>query len=284
MEPCCAGAVSPRSAPVFRNEVSEPVALLRRSALFGSLSQTALAHLAQTSRFRQYGRGEVLFLQGQTARCLSLVHTGCVKLSVTNPGGAEVIVGLRGPAQAVELNVDRASGVHGVSAEAVRPCRVLIWNQAFIEDLMERTPELSGNIRGILSRQLAELQERFSELSSDKVEFRVASMLARVAEQFGRPVKAGLEIAFSREELAQMTGTTLFTVSRLLSKWKGSGLLVPRREAVAIVSLQHFREVTSRDGSLAPPRPLRRSPLSGTGLSGMPLPATTSVPHPHFAM
>ena len=64
------------------------------------------------------------------------------------------------------------------------------------------------------------LQERFKELASERVGPRVARQLVRLMESMGRQVEGGIEIDISREELAQMTGTTLFTVSRLFSAWK----------------------------------------------------------------
>jgi CRP-like cAMP-binding protein len=59
----------------------------------------------------------------------------------------------------------------------------------------------------------------------------------------GRPVNGLVEVGLSREELAQMTGTTLFTVSRLLSAWETDGIVRPRREAVAICDEQALRAI-----------------------------------------
>ena len=60
-------------------------------------------------------------------------------------------------------------------------------------------------------------------------------------EKIGRPVDGAVEIGLSREELAQMTGTTLFTVSRLLSAWEARGMVKPRREAVTICNVKSLR-------------------------------------------
>ena len=67
----------------------------------------------------------------------------------------------------------------------------------------------------------------------------------RLLEQIGQPADDGeMEVCLSREDLAQMTGTTLFTVSRLLSAWEARWMVKPRREAVAICDVQSLREVT----------------------------------------
>lgn len=210
-----------------------------------------------------FRRGETLFMRGEPVRSLMLLRGGCVKLSVTNPSGCEVIVGLCGASDAVDVGMYPGSRLHSVSAEAVSTCRLLSWGSLVMEDLFRRMPSLSGNVRIILSRQLTDLQERFSELSSDKVERRVASAIARLTRQFGRVAPGGVEVSFSREELAQMTGTTLFTVSRLLSRWRDMGLLAPRREVVLIHDLASFIEATASDESRAPKG--NTTELSGTG-------------------
>lgn len=269
----------PADSTQARTEVTERTSTVARSLLFHGLPQPTLNRLAASSRSKTYHRGETLFLQGEPVRSLHVVRTGCVKLSMMNASGSEVIVGLRGPTEAVNLGPDDRPRIHEVAAEAVGPCRVLSWNLLVVQDLFRSAPVMSENVRGILARQLCDLQERYSELSSDKVERRVASMLARLAEQFGRRDHQGIEVFFSREELAQMTGTTLFTVSRLLSRWRDVGLLIPKREAVVVINIERFRACTAGDHAEAQ-RPVRNPvcapvPVSRAGasvsLTGSPL-------------
>ena len=113
-------------------------------------------------------------------------------------------------------------------------------------DLMT-TPQFNGNICSILTRHLQELQERYQEMSAEKVERRVACAIIRLAQQFGTPIGGGTEISISRHELAQMTGTTLFTVSRLISKWGELGLILPRREAILILDTERLDLISSMD-------------------------------------
>ncbi len=256
------------SIPGLRNELEERVTILRRSSLFQGMDGTQLMQLAEIARSKVFRRGETLFRQGEPVRSLLMLRGGCVKLSVTNLSGAEVIVGLCGASEAVDVGIHAGPRTHSVSAEAVNPCRVLSWSSIVVEDMFRRMPSLSGNIRVILSKQLSELQERYSELSSDKVERRVACAIVRLARQFGRTGTDGVEVFFSREELAQMTGTTLFTVSRLLSRWKELELLVPRREAVLINNLERFSQLTGTEDSAAsrvPKGPARATPMDLTG-------------------
>ena len=112
-----------------------------------------------------------------------------------------------------------STGRHDTSL-TFRLGRALVWDVAAFGAVVERFPVLHQNIARIVSKDMQEPQERFKELASERVGPRVARQLVRLMESMGRQVEGGIEIDISREELAQMTGTTLFTVSRLFSAWK----------------------------------------------------------------
>jgi CRP-like cAMP-binding protein len=99
---------------------------------------------------------------------------------------------------------------------------------------MAEYPQIRANINNILTNRINELEERFREVATEKVAKRVALALLRLLKSVGKLSSAGIEVSLSREELAQMTGTTLFTISRLLSRWAEEGFVLPRREAVLI--------------------------------------------------
>jgi len=98
-----------------------------------------------------------------------------------------------------------------------------------------------------MSGRLNELQERFREVATEKVAQRLALALGRLAKQVGKQVKGGVEVCLSREELAQMTGTTLFTISRILSRWGEKGVVQPRREAVVVLDPQRLGQMGAEE-------------------------------------
>ena len=227
-------------------EVAERSKLIRASQLFAGLSITACAQIANRARPRVFARNEFLFMQGQPFRTLVLVESGCVKLTRLNANGSEVILALRGRFDAIDLPAGPNLSHHTFAAQALVKCRTLTWSSSVMGDLMT-TPQFNGNICSILTRHLQELQERYQEMSAEKVERRVACAIIRLAQQFGTPTGGGTEISISRHELAQMTGTTLFTVSRLISKWGELGLILPRREAILILDTERLDLISSMD-------------------------------------
>jgi CRP/FNR family transcriptional regulator, nitrogen oxide reductase regulator len=112
---------------------------------------------------------------------------------------------------------------------------------------LERFPLLRRNVSHGIERQLDELDIRFREISTEKVASRLSSLLVRLIKQVGRGEEGQMEIALSRQELAQLTGTTLFTVSRLLCRWETQGILSARRENVLIHDVAALLEFSQQE-------------------------------------
>ena len=129
---------------------------------------------------------------------------------------------------------------HSCSARAMEQCKALIWDYARLQALLTTYPQIRKNTCQILVGRLQELEERFREVATEKVAKRLALTLLRLLKQVGKVSKGGTEICLSREELGQMTGTTLFTISRILSRWAERGVVVPRREAVLVSDPERF--------------------------------------------
>jgi CRP-like cAMP-binding protein len=119
-------------------------------------------------------------------------------------------------------------------------CKVLIWDRERINRLLNVYPQLSVNLIKILTLQLHELEERYCEVATEKVTRRLALTLVRLSKQIGKRSEYGFQILLNREEIAQMAGATMFTVSRMLSRWSEMGLILTRREAVIVCDLRRL--------------------------------------------
>jgi CRP-like cAMP-binding protein len=115
------------------------------------------------------------------------------------------------------------------------------------ERLVDRFPLLRRNIASILERHLNELEIRYREVSTEKVSSRLSNLLVRLVSQVGRRIEDCVEIALSRRELAQLTGTTLFTVSRLLCQWEALGIVSARREVVLVHDVPALQELSREE-------------------------------------
>jgi CRP-like cAMP-binding protein len=204
------------------------------SPLFASLSQEQCEKAIWRARSRVFARDELLFMQGQPVRSLALIRTGSVKITQLSPSGNEVILWMYGTGSVVGMLSEPTSGNHTCSARSMEPCSALVWESAAFQSLMLDFPQIRKNVGLILATRLTELEERFREVATEKVAKRLALALLRLLKHIGKQVQGGVEVSLSREELAQMTGTTLFTISRILSKWGEMGFVLPRRESVLV--------------------------------------------------
>jgi len=109
-----------------------------------------------------------------------------------------------------------------------------MWDAVTFEKLQARIPTFRRNSVRALEERLQEMEQRFREVSTEKVGSRLSSELVRLSDRLRRSNEGILEITLSRAELAQLTGTTLFTVSRLLCQWQNQGIVRIRRESVFV--------------------------------------------------
>lgn len=214
--------------------MAEHLVLMCASALFTGLEERECREIASCARARTFARDELLFTQGQPVRSLILLQSGSVKHTQLSSGGNEVLLWMSGTGDAVNLEPESACG-HTCSARAMERCKALVWEYNRLQALLGQYPQIRRNISMILAGRLHELEERFREMATEKVAKRLAFTLLRLMKRVGKPGRAGgVEISLTREELSQMTGTTLFTISRILSGWAEKGFVEPRRQGVVI--------------------------------------------------
>ena len=224
--------------------MAEHLVLMCASALFTDLSQRECMEIASCARARTFARDEILFSQGQPVRNLILLESGSVKLTQLSSAGSEVLMWMSGSGEPLNVNADPISCNHTCSARAMEHCRALVWEYQRLQALLNQYPQLRKNISRILASRLQELEERFREVATERVAKRLAHTLLRLLKSVGKPSREGIQVSLTREELAQMTGTTLFTISRVLSRWAEQGFVHPMRESVVVNDPQRLESVS----------------------------------------
>jgi CRP-like cAMP-binding protein len=220
------------------------VRLVQHSPLFANIPSADCREIVSTARESKFSRRDTIFLEGDPIRHVTLLTSGSAKVIKIDQTGAEVILRLAGPGDVVEVTGLPAQGRHCSMAQALSASTALIWEATAFQALADRFPALSRNITKVAAQRLQDLEERYREISTEKVATRLSRQLLRLFNQLGQRVNGNgtLKINLSREELAQMTGTTLFTVSRLLSEWKEHGVLTAGRECAYVHNIQALRE------------------------------------------
>ncbi len=223
------------------------VTLVHSFPLFADIPIEACREIVAQAQTKEFLRRETIYREGDSIRRTILLISGCVKITQVGENGSEVILRLNGSGDVIGKIDIQKHARHCSKAQTLSASTVLIWDASVFEALSVRYPALRKNTMRSLSSQLEELEQRFREISTEKVASRLSREIVRLLAQVGRVVNGTVEIALSREELAQLTGTTLFTVSRLLSDWDQRGIVSTRREAVSVNDLVALQQLAERD-------------------------------------
>lgn len=211
-------------------------AVLHGMRLFAGLDAEALAGVIRSAQTRHVPKGTTIFLQGDPAENCHALIDGRIKIVQTGADGQQVVVRFIGPGEMFGTAAVFSGGRYPGDAVATGDCVEITWPAAVMTELMLRHPRIGLNALAIVGTRLQEVQNRLRELSTERVERRVAHTLLRLVRQAGRRVDGGVEIAFplSRQDVAEMTGTTLHTVSRILSAWETQGIVESARQQIVI--------------------------------------------------
>lgn len=215
-------------------EVLRPV--LSQSSLLAGLDDETLTAVLSSGSWRQVKPNISLFHQDDPPTQLYMVGSGLVKMSQVSPGGTQFTLHLSGPGDVIGCAAVFQQFPYPATAHVVDESVILSWGAGRFLDLMKQHPQLSQNALAIVSNRARDFVMRLGETASKKVEQRIASAVLRLSQQAGRKVEEGIEVPFNatRQDLAEMTGATYFTVSRTLSGWKKDGIIDSGRRHILI--------------------------------------------------
>ena len=210
--------------------------IVAQYTLFKGLTSDEIEAVLAESHVRHVDAGQCFFYQGEPSETLYVLTAGRVKLSSLSPEGQQVIVGILQPGNGLGIIVALGGIKYPVSAEALENCSAYAWPQAVMTDLILRYPQIGLNGLKMLGNRFTLLQDRFHDVSTRRVEQRVARALVRLVRQLGKRVDNGIliDLPLSREELAQMTGTNTFNTSRILSKWEHANIIETGRKRIVV--------------------------------------------------
>ena len=222
--------------------------LLRVTPIFSRLSPADRRTIAEVSRVEAFGKGELIFEQESPSDAFYAIAAGRVKIFKRMPNGKELILEVFGPGDplgAVAVYLDRPFPASAMALEDTT-C-VIIPRLAFFR-LLETNPSL---VRGLLlgfTTRLVELTNRLAELSGGRIEPRFARLFLKLASEMGRAERGGtfIPLALSRQELADMTGTTVETCIRIMSRWNKEATVSTEKDGFVIRDRATL-EQTSRD-------------------------------------
>jgi CRP/FNR family transcriptional regulator, nitrogen oxide reductase regulator len=225
-----------------------PTSLLR-SRVFDGLTDTERERWLAAATTMTCKKGQTLARQGDPARHFYLLESGFVKILQLTAEGAELIVRFVGPGEPFGGVVALGNAAYPVTAVVVQASVVRSWTREVMGELLASTPQVRINIMREMATHMTDALTRVRELTTARVDQRLAQTLLRLSRQCGQPDRDGVLITqpLTRQELADLTGTTLYTVSRTLAKWESQGLLESRKRQLLLKSLKHLEAAALTD-------------------------------------
>lgn len=209
---------------------------MRRVIAFRNATDADLHEILEHATLRAIEEGGYFFLQGDAADYAYVLVSGQVKLLQGNALGQSVNLRTIYPWQLFgALGIVRSEPDYPASAQALEDSTALAMRSELLKDMFKTRPYLSMDLMQLMTGYIQEMQTRYRELATERVERRIGRVLLRLAAQSGQKAEDGIQLVFSRQDLAEMSGSTLHTVSRVLAEWDRRGLVEAGREHVKIL-------------------------------------------------
>lgn len=211
------------------------VEALKRVPIFSGLDEAEIGELAGLASERQIGVGQFIFWEDEAPDWFYIVAEGRVKVVKHTSSGKELIIAFFEPGEMFGEVAVFENKPYPASAQAVTQARVFgIKRQDFLRFLASR-PQLALKIINVLSGRLREAQSRLRDLVGGRVEQRLARTLLMLSS------KLGATLPFTREEIAEMAGTTTETAIRLMGRLREGGIIRSGRGKIVILDETRLR-------------------------------------------
>ncbi|MGB6104001.1 MAG: Crp/Fnr family transcriptional regulator [Pusillimonas sp.] len=216
--------------------------LIKNLELFKALPDAALDAALQSAQVCRLADGETVFQQGEEATRFFVLLHGHLKVVQITPEGEQVVVRYVNPGDVFGIARAMRRTHYPAATVAVQESIALAWPSSEWDQFIAGNPHFAVNALQTVGQRLQDAHSRIRELSTEEVEQRVARAILRLTDESGEKTDEGILINFpiTRQDIAEMTGTTLHTVSRLLSAWKERGLVSSGRKRIVVSDLNEL--------------------------------------------
>lgn len=221
--------------------------LLGQVAVFAALTPDEVARVGDAFSERRFHAGQTIYPAGAAARYLYVVAVGKVKLVRSTAGGQQVVLDVLGPGESFGSLSALGDRTYPDSAEAQTTCCVLGVSAEAFQAIMRGYPPVALAALEIVGERLRAAHDRIEQLTGETVEQRVAATLLTLADRVGEPRGAMLliQMPLSRQDLADMAGTTRETASRVLSQLDRAGVIRSGRGWVGLTDRDRLAAIAA---------------------------------------
>lgn len=221
------------------------LSILQQTPFFNGLSPSEMG--AVNEQFREFGYqpGASIYFSGEKAANLYIVASGRVKLLRHSLSGQDVLLDILQPGDYFGTLMGVADDLYPETAVAQTAVCVLTIEAETFRTLLQQYPTAALSVLDITAKRLHDTQETVRRLSTNSVEQRIAAVLLKLADKLGEKTDEGIliQMVLSRDDLAQMSGTTTETASRIISQFQKAGLVHSGRQWLALTDKPGLQEI-----------------------------------------
>jgi len=213
--------------------------------LFRGLSDEEIRSCMRLGQWQTREQGSFFFREGESPSGLHLLGDGRVKVYQSTASGRQAWLRIVSAGDVFGLQTLDPAPRPSATAQALEESRALVWDRSTWVRMIETNQRLAINVLGMAVRQLVELQETYVHLATQHAERRVAWALALLMRKLGQKKEDGSVVLenLSERELADLAGTTIYTVSRILRGWERSNALTKGRGRIVVQEPERLAEL-----------------------------------------
>lgn len=205
---------------------------------FRKLARPQIRDILDAAQALRFDPGVAVFSEGMPVDRFFLLLDGHIRVIRTTLGGDQIIALHIAPGQLFGIGAALGRTIYPATAMTADDCVVLAWPNRLWAEFTARHDGFATETYKVVGERVGEMNNRIVELATQQVEQRIACAILRLVTQTGRKVAGGIEIGLpiTRQNISDMTGTTLHTVSRLLSGWERDGIVMSERRKITVTA------------------------------------------------
>ena len=222
-------------------------AVLKVTPVFRKLAESDLKTIARAATVRRYEKGQVIFEQETPSDAFYTIASGRVKIFKMLPTGKDLILEIFGTGDPLGAVAAYDGRPFPASAVALEDTVCVVIPRATFFRLLEEHPSLVRGLMFGMTIRMVELTNRLAQLSGTRIEPRFARLFLKLASEMGRSERGGtfIPLALSRQELADMTGTTIETGIRIMSRWGKEDVVRTEKDGFVILDRRTLEAVAA---------------------------------------
>ncbi|OGQ06078.1 MAG: hypothetical protein A2W61_06905 [Deltaproteobacteria bacterium RIFCSPLOWO2_01_44_7] len=219
----------------------------RGQSVFCDLSEDHLKEIDACKTTNKYKTHQIIFYEGNKPHGLYCVASGKVKVYKMDKEGHQQIVRLAGPGDIVGYRSLLADQNYSATAETLEEADICFVDKKTFFHVLETHPVTAFHVMSALAQDLEKAEKKLIDMAHKNIRERLAELLLVFQKKYGEKSGNGvhLKISLTREELAEMIGTTQESVIRLITEFKNDGLIQVDGRDITLLNVKKLVETAN---------------------------------------